>query len=314
MNCRRCESQLETDELRCPVCSLVAPPSAAHQGAATMKVLRCETCGAAMARWSAETQAVRCVFCDAQAKLQELVDPMEQTEAWVPFRLDAPDARTAVKRWLGQRGFFAPGDLASSSIIENLTPVYYPAWAFTVRADVWWAADDGGPPSAGRLTSQFENIVVPASTGLTADEARELARHTDVSQVEPRAPEQNGLVTEVFDVPRSRARDIVAQRVEALTRAVVIKDHLPGGTYKKLALSVVLTRLSTRRLGLPAWILAYHYRGRSYRLVVHGQDGARAMGDAPLSLARIFLAWLAFVALLIMTAFGVGTWIAGRSA
>ena len=115
MNCRRCESQLEADELRCPVCSLVAPPSAAPQGAATMKVRRCETCGAAMARWSAETQAVRCVFCDGQAKLQELVDPMEQTEAWVPFRVDAHDARAAVKRWLGGRGFFAPGDLASSN-------------------------------------------------------------------------------------------------------------------------------------------------------------------------------------------------------
>lgn len=284
MNCRRCESQLEADELRCPVCSLVAPPSPARPGAATMRVRRCETCGAAMARWSTETQAVRCVFCDAQARLQELVDPMEQTEAWVPFRVDAHDARAAVKRWLGQRGFLAPGDLASSSI-ENLTPVAYPAWAFTAHADISWASDDGGVPFAGRMTNQFENIVVPASTGLTAAEARELARHTDVSQVEPQVPELNGLVTEVFDVPRSAARDIVAKSVETLSRAMVVKDHVPGGTYKRLALSVVLTRLSTRRLGLPAWILAYHYRGNLYRVVVNGQDGARVMGDEPISFA-----------------------------
>jgi hypothetical protein len=52
-------------------------------------------------------------------------------------------------------------------------------------------------------------------------------------------------------------------------------------------------RLVTRRLGFPAWVIAYRYRGVLHRCVLSGQDAACLVGDAPISVARVVLAVLA---------------------
>jgi hypothetical protein len=45
--------------------------------------------------------------------------------------------------------------------------------------------------------------------------------------------------------------------------------------------------LETRRCAFPSYVLAYRYRGRLYRVVISGQDAARLLGSAPVSVAKI---------------------------
>jgi hypothetical protein len=49
----------------------------------------------------------------------------------------------------------------------------------------------------------------------------------------------------------------------------------------------LLQRLETRRLSFPAWVLAYRYRERLYRVVISGQDAAVIQGQTPISYGRI---------------------------
>ncbi len=51
--------------------------------------------------------------------------------------------------------------------------------------------------------------------------------------------------------------------------------------------AVLPKRLTTRRWAFPCYVLAYRYRDRLYRAIVHGQDPRLVFGDAPYSLAKI---------------------------
>ncbi|MFP6766345.1 MAG: hypothetical protein VB858_22130, partial [Planctomycetaceae bacterium] len=66
--------------------------------------------------------------------------------------------------------------------------------------------------------------------------------------------------------------------------------------YRNVHVSVLLRALVTRRLSFPAWVLAYRYRDRLYRVVVCGQDGSRVAGNAPLSMTKVLLVTLGVAA------------------
>jgi hypothetical protein len=46
--------------------------------------------------------------------------------------------------------------------------------------------------------------------------------------------------------------------------------------------------MTWKHLLLPLWVVAYRYRGKTWRLVVNGQTG-QVDGEAPLSWAKILL-------------------------
>ena len=81
------------------------------------------------------------------------------------------------------------------------------------------------------------------------------------------------------------------------------KGHIPGTTFRNIKVALVLSSLATRRLSLPAWVLAYRYGNDVYRVVVHGQDRALVMGKAPWSLWRIWVAVVGVVAAVALGSF-----------
>ena len=88
----------------------------------------------------------------------------------------------------------------------------------------------------------------------------------------------------------------------------VQQSEIPGTKFRKLQVSLVLQNLVTRRLSFPAYVMAYHYKGQLYRLVISGQDKTLMSGNAPYSQVKIIgvvgavVAVLAFILLLISLA------------
>src|ERR1051326_8622183 len=130
-SCTRCNAAIERGDLRCAVCAFAVPHRSSSSAAAaekeSMKVFRCNGCGAATS-WSAEKKALAYAFCGMDVVLEELEDPPEQTESWLPFVVDEKSARTALTTWLKSRGFFRPSDLATTSTVDNLKAMWWPAW------------------------------------------------------------------------------------------------------------------------------------------------------------------------------------------
>jgi hypothetical protein len=321
--CTRCETALEDGDLRCSICALPAPV-VLHvvDGKPRAQLLRCCECGAAVA-FSAEAQAPRCAFCGATMAIEQPVDPVETAQLRAAFAVERHAAEVALRGWLARRGWFAPRTLSSEAVLDSLTPLSWAAWLVNAEALVTWTADsDAGAqrsswaPHAGETPLRFRNIVVPASRGLRASECRLLIPYYDLSRLsavppsdEPTAAppaSDEPIAIESFDAQRSAARRYVQDSIEA-TAKVRVEPHIPGHRFRNVRVACLVQRQTTERIALPAWVLAYRYRGNPYRAIVHGQRAEVVFGRSPLdwtkvgTLLAIVVAILAIIALILAT-------------
>ncbi len=311
--CTRCASPIEEGDLRCPICALPVPmPSAPDLSAraaraARAQILRCVECGAAVA-FSALAQAPCCAFCGATMKTEQPVDPIETAQVRLPFEVDRAEAEAALRGWLGQRGFFAPKTLKEEAVLESLSPLCWAGWIVSADAAVAWTADsDEGArraawaPHSGEVSLRFDAICVPATRGLDHDECRLLVPYYDLSRAidvdTPAIPGEVPSVIESFDAQRSAARAMIQRAIEAAAKTRV-EDHIPGRRFRNVHVACLLERQTTRRVALPAWVLAYRYRGTPYRAIVHGQRPDVVLGSSPKDWVKIAAVTLAVLAVL----------------
>ena len=312
--CSRCGSPLEAGDLRCAICAEVAPePSALDSSVGLVaQVMRCEGCGAAT-RYSTEVQGLLCAFCGSVLHLEEVTDPIEQADGYLPFLVDGEEARGAFSRWLASLGWFRPADLRSSARLESLRPLWWVGWVFDAHALVSWTADSNAgsgradwAPHSGQATLVFDDIAVSASRGLSEDEAYAMVGTYDLGTAGDAPGEVKGAPTEAiieeFDVQRSQARARVLAAIDEVAAARIESQEVPGSRTRNVHVVCLLRDLDTRRRAFPAWVMAYRYRKRLYRVVISGQDGGKVLGRAPWSWPRIFLAAISALLVLLLAA------------
>ena len=313
--CTRCRGELEPEDLRCPLCGFAcADHSAAAPERARANVLRCDGCGAALA-YSAEHQAAQCGFCGSALRIEAPSDPIEQAEHLLPFRVGDADARRALGVWLGSRGFFRPSDLATASTIADMKPLFWAGWVCEAQALVSFTGDsdaDNGrsqwAPHSGQAQMQFERLVVSGSRGLSWEETTALVPNYDLSSAQPAASADPRLLIERVELQRSAARQVIGAAIHGTAAANVQRDRLlPGSRFRNVKVSVLLDRLATHRVAFPAWVLAYHYRGKLYRAIVHGHDARYILGTSPVSIAKVLLVVFLVLAALALAMLTVGT-------
>ena len=302
VSCARCRTVVERGDLRCPVCFQAVPAAAMEiTGAARARILRCAGCGAAM-EYRVAVQAPQCAYCDGVLKLEERVDPVEQIERNLPFVVDRNQAIAAYRRWISLQGFFRPSNLASAARLESLRALWWVGWLVDAEALVAWTADSNEgtikakwAPHAGQFQTEFAEVVIPATRGLSAAECARLVPTYSLTGGVPVEANDDAL-REQFEVARSvgRARIVAAIRELAKGR---IEAKIPGSRFRNVHSAVQLRGLITRRLAFPAYVLAYRYRGRVYRTVISGQDPACVIGEAPRSLAKLLLLLLLAITL-----------------
>ena len=300
--CTRCEAATEEGDLRCPICALPVPAVRNPQAIANRaQILRCTDCGAAVA-YSTEVQAPRCAFCGATMKVEVPIDPIEVAQLRIPFRVNRDEATSALRGWLGKRGWFAPKTLKDEAVLESIAPLCWAGWIVNATASVAWAADSDADshrsawaPHAGQVSMSFDNIVVPASRGLDHTECRLLIPYYDLREVvqvdRPVAGTERDEVEstiESFDAQRSAARKQVQEAIE-LTAKVRVEEYIPGRRYRNVHVACLLEGQKTDRVALPAWVLAYRYRDNPYRAIVHGQRGEVVFGSSPKDWVKIMM-------------------------
>jgi hypothetical protein len=241
--------------------------------------------------------------------LETQEDPIEQAERFIPFAVSPEQAQQALSAFLSQGGFFRPSDLASRAVLDSLKPLWWPAWEFNVEVEVSWTADtDAGAhrsewaPHSGEARFVLSHVVVSASRGLTQAETAQLAPAYDLAQVTPAPQGPPEAQVELFDLTRSGARKQILAAVENRARDHIAQRELPGRRHRNLHLAVVLSGLETTNYALPAYVLAYRYGKKLYRVVVHGQDTGCVLGERPISKLKVALTVLATLVLLLVVA------------
>ena len=306
--CERCETPLEPGDLRCSICGQAAPVREESRRNVAVQILRCNGCGAAVA-YDPGHQAPACSFCGEVMHVESQDDPLEQSEGYLPFTVDQDTARRSLRHWLGSLGWFRPDSLKAAAKIEHLTPIWWVGWVFDADAIVCWAADsnvDSGrsawAPHAGQTAMNFDDILVSASRGLTKKEVDVVAPGCDLSTVaeQPQGAERGTI--EQFDLQRSQARQQIVYAIRRLADSRAAAEHVPGTSSRNVHTSVILRKLVTRRYSFPAYVLAYRYQDRLYRVVICGQDARRVIGSAPYSIPKIIFAAAAAAAALLVVA------------
>lgn len=303
LRCARCESAIEPEDLRCPICNLTCPdPGPGDRPETVVDVLRCTGCGAAMT-YQVRRRTAACAFCGSALELETPADPVEEADTALPFTVGRDRATAAFRGWLGGLGWFRPSDLVSGARLETIQPLRWVGWVFDARARVSWAADtDHGArrsewaPHAGQVELDWDGVVVPATRGLDRDELARLVPSYDLVGSAGVADVVDDATVERFDVPRSAARARLVDAIERLTRRRLADGVLPGRRIRNLHTATVLRGLAARRVAFPAWVLAYRYRDRLYRTVLSGQDADCLVGSAPVSALKIAAAIAAAVA------------------
>ncbi len=304
-SCTRCETLIEEGDLRCSVCALPIPTHVAGPEKARSQILRCTECGAAVG-FDANHQAPACGFCRAVMTIEQPIDPVEVASLRVLFAVDRESAVEALRSWLGNRGWFAPKTLRDEAVIETLQPLCWAAWSVDASAQVAWTADsDEGAhrsdwaPHAGQLAITLDRIIVPASRGLRADECAQLVPYYDLSRVvaiaaDPELPEMPERI-ESFDAQRSAARRQIHDALEGVAK-MRVRSVIPGRRFRNIHISCLLEQQTTDRVALPAWVLAYRYRGTPYRAIVHGQQRQIVVGSSPVDRRKVAMLVLALAA------------------
>lgn len=302
-HCERCETPLEGGDLRCSICGQAAPQQSIAREHVEVQILRCTGCGAAVA-YDPEHQAPSCSFCGEVVELQTIEDPMEQSNGFLPFTVDRDDARRALRNWLGTLGWFRPSDLKSAARLEQLRPLWWVGWLFDAEALVSWSGDSNvdsrrssWAPHAGQVAMNFDDILVSASRGLTDQEVQSTGPGYDLRTAREEPLGAEDATIEQFDLQRSQARYEIVKAIQVIASDRVRTQQIPGSRHRNVNASVLLRALVTRRLSFPAWVLAYRYKNRLYRVVVCGQDGMHVAGDAPLSFAKILLVGIGIIAI-----------------
>jgi len=179
---------------------------------------------------------------------------------------------------------------------------------------VSWTADSNAgtrrapwAPHAGQAELQLDNIVVPASRGLSAAETTALAPSYDLSTAQRDAGDHDeSTVIEHFDLLRSSARTHVAEIIDRLIGNRLKNGHIPGTRFRNLHTAILMRRLVTRRFAFPSYVLAYRHGKRLYRVVVSGQDSSCLLGSAPYSVLKILVTVLGGLLGLILLAAVLG--------
>ena len=303
-HCERCATPLARDDLRCSICGQAAPARTTSREEVDVEILRCTGCGAAVA-YDPDHRAPSCSFCDAVIEVEKVQDPMEQSEGFLPFTVDEQTARSTLKRWLGSLGWFRPSDLKSASRLEHLKPLWWVGWVFDAEALLSWSGDSNADsrrsawaPHSGQTSMKFDDILVSASRGLTDAEVTAVTSGYNLSTVRQTPAGANGATIEQFDVQRSQARKEIVNAIHSIAAYEVGEKHIAGSRTRNVNVSVLLRQLVTRRFSFPAYVLAYRYKNRLYRVVICGQDDSRISGSAPVSVAKIMLVASGIVAAL----------------
>lgn len=239
----------------------------------------------------------------------------------LPFKIQKEQSAERIRTWLGG-SIWTPGDLKSRSALDRGQGVYIPFWRFDADASSEWEGEiskthtrqvqktrtnaEGKTerytgtetyktwhPRSGRHQGSHRTWI-PASTGLTLEEADELMPFPDEAMMtyspdllvgfsaeDPGLDEDGAWVSGEQRI-REMEREACAREVERLTRAD--------------------TTLSNRRSAvcyLPVWTYSYTYQQETYRVLVNGSTG-EVVGDRPVSRARVAIAVGIGVALVVI--------------
>lgn len=321
--CVSCGAPLETRD------APIAVPGESGRSMATLPdhTFQCDNCGSQVAT-SIDQRSYICPFCDS-AYVTEI--PFERSgrqrpEFVIGFAVTSEQAKEKFFKWIKRNSWFRPGDLGMKAVSEKQKGVYLPFWHFSMFADSRWAANIGEYwyrtetyttrdskgrtvtrtrqvretewfPFSGEHQRYYHSFLVPASKGLTSEEAMQIQPFQLSSLARYRPYFLAGWMAEEYSVEMEHAIAKTKQEFRKREEQEIAR-FVPGDTFSSLRVQTEIEVNGSDLILLPVHVLSYRYRDQVFRFLVNGQTG-KVVGQKPYSRKRI-TAFVIFVVLVLL--------------
>lgn len=258
-----------------------------------------------------------CPFCDSNYVVELPADSQRaQPEFVVGFAISPDDAAAKFRAWLGEGGWFRPGDLSTARADGKLRGVYLPFWSFSTLAQSDWSAqigeywyrtetytayENGKAVTrtrevqetewwnlSGKHHNYYSGYLVTGSKGLKQADADRIKPYhlAALKRYEPYF--LAGWLCEDYSIDHEAAQKICQQEFYRWEQTAVAA-FLPGDTHRAVAVQTEFSDTTADLILLPLYLLSYRYGDKVYRFMVNGQTG-HVISEKPLSPLRIGLA------------------------
>lgn len=289
-----------------------------------VRTTSCPSCGAVV-EISGATHATECPFCATPVVLDTGTQRHIKPQALVPFVLTEPEARKAMVAWMGSL-WFAPGTLLEYARKGRaLNGVYVPFWTFDADTSSRYSGERGEYyyetrtvqvrvngkmetrqeqvrhtrwyPASGRVSRDFDDVLVMASHSLPARLGNELTPW-DLGALTSYTPEfLAGFQAEGYTVSLADGHGEAKDRMSGIIQNDVRRD-IGGDDQRVHDVDTDWTDETFKHILLPVWMAAYKYNGKSYRFLVNGQTG-EVQGERPWSVWKIAIVVILVVSLIL---------------
>jgi DNA-directed RNA polymerase subunit RPC12/RpoP len=346
--CHQCGASLVfdigTQQLKCPSCGNVQPivEAAGRQvvehdlgaawgsqqstsvarfagtgGQTAQKEIVCQNCGG-HTTFSGTLTAMRCPYCATPIQRDDVHDAPDRlpVDAVLPFRVDEPNARSEVDKWINSR-WFAPSEFKKYKETGALSSIYVAYFTYDATAVTDYTGERGRHYTvtvgsgenqrtetrtdwsyvSGQVSNAFDDLPVLANTGFDEKKIREL-EPWPTQYVRPFSAEYvAGHLSRTYDLTVEQAFEVAKSSMESTIDRTVRSD-IGGDEQRVHSKDTKWFNMTFKHVLLPIWLLTVIYAGKPFHVCINGFTG-EVQGRRPYSTAKIIAA-ISLVVLVIL--------------
>ncbi len=277
----------------------------------TVPVVKCGSC-AAEVQVPANVTSFTCPFCASNIVATSRQCSVLKPNALLPFKMTREQATDAYRKWI-RKLWWAPGKLKSRTMLEaSLSGIYLPHWTYDADADTAYVGERGDAyyethwvtvngrqqarqvrkvrwsPASGRVSNEFDDLLVPASKTLDQNKVRELMPWDLKECVAYKEDYLAGFRAETYTVSLQDGFAEAKARMEQVIDSTIRADI--GGDEQRIHdRRTRYSDLMFKHILLPIWVSAYRYNQKVYQFMVNARTG-EVQGQRPYSWAKISVA------------------------
>lgn len=284
-------------------------------------VVKCPSC-AAETTLAPNLSSDMCAFCGTNIVVQDEIQHKQiKPASMLPFKIEDKQAYQNFKRWI-KKLWFAPNDIKKYARIQGrLQGMYLPFWTYdtntsckytgargeyyyetqtytdsngktqtrTVRKTRWY-------PASGTVHNTFDDILIVGTTSLPKKYLEKLEPWDLENLVNYDDRFLSGFKTETYHVNLKDGFDDAKNKMVPAIKQT-IRSHIGGDTQRIYTMKTQYNDITFKHILLPAWISAYKYKKKVYRIMINARTG-EVQGERPWSWIKITLAILGGLAII----------------
>ncbi|NPV85067.1 MAG: hypothetical protein HPY45_03525 [Anaerolineae bacterium] len=279
------------------------------------RVMHCNSCGGDISMPEGAL-SITCPFCASnEVNLRSDTTSSTRPGFLIPFKIQPQENASRLRAWLS-KGWFHPENLTSLASTDQFVGIYLPFWTFDAQIQANWKAEVGYERQVryydhgskgwrtrteidwvwktGQVHLDINSLLITGTSHISHRIAEKILPF-DLDQLVAYAPDYlagwQALAYDI-DLPTAWERGKAMMREKAKTSCY---HSIDSPHVRNFSMNADFSNESWRYILLPIYLSTYRYEGKTFQVMVNGQNGVIA-GQKPVAWWKIWTAIAAMFA------------------